>query len=76
MISLLFPILAPFSFLQTNFWDSKTRITQVQQPILFIRSLKDELVPTEQMLQLMEFAINAKYKRYHEIPNGTHNMGW
>lgn len=45
MIGALFPILNPISFLQRNFWPSETRIVLVKQPILFIRSLKDEIVP-------------------------------
>jgi fermentation-respiration switch protein FrsA (DUF1100 family) len=56
------PFLAPVSFLQKNFWPSSTRIVLVKQPILFIRSMQDEIVPTHQMAELINAAINAKFK--------------
>jgi fermentation-respiration switch protein FrsA (DUF1100 family) len=76
MVNSLFPFLAPFRFLQTNFWPSKTRIVLAKQPILFIRSLQDEIVPTIQMSELIESAVNAEFKSEYQIPGGTHNVAW
>jgi fermentation-respiration switch protein FrsA (DUF1100 family) len=76
MVQALFPFLSPFSFIQTNFWPSITRIVLVKQPILFIRSLRDEIVPTSQMAELIQNALNAEFKQTYYIPNGTHNESW
>lgn len=62
MIHAIFPVLSPFTFLQRNFWPSKDRVVLAKQPILFIRSLRDEIVPTSQMVELINSAINAKFK--------------
>lgn len=76
MISAVMPFLKPFSFLQKNYWPSATRIVLVKQPILFIRCLQDEIVPTQQMVELINNAVNAKFKVEHQIPKGTHNVAW
>ena len=50
MIGVVFPFLVPFTgILQRNFWPSKDRISQIKQPILFLQSMKDEIVPPSQM---------------------------
>ena len=56
MVKILFPPLSHLQFLHRNFWPSKLRILTIDTPILFIRSLRDEIVPTEQMKQLIELA--------------------
>lgn len=35
-----------------NFWPSIDRIPRIKQPILFIQSLRDELIPPKQMTAL------------------------
>jgi fermentation-respiration switch protein FrsA (DUF1100 family) len=65
MISALMPFLTYVSFLQKNYWPSLTRIVLVKQPILFIRSLQDEIVPTAQMVELINNAINSEFKVEH-----------
>jgi fermentation-respiration switch protein FrsA (DUF1100 family) len=76
MITALMPFLSPLTFFQQNHWPSLTRIVLVKQPILFIRSLEDEIVPTQQMADLIKNAVNAQFKVEFQIPRGTHNVGW
>ncbi|KAM3140154.1 bem46 protein [Paramecium bursaria] len=59
-----------------NQWPSIQRISQVKaKQLLFISSGKDELVPYEQMLKLIQNANPEITEQYH-IPNGTHNENW
>lgn len=53
MIDALMPVLRYFKFLQRNHWPSIDRIGKIKCPILFIKSLKDEIVPPVQMHRLM-----------------------
>jgi fermentation-respiration switch protein FrsA (DUF1100 family) len=54
MIDAIMPIFKYLKFLQTNHWRSIERIPKIEKPILFIRSLRDEIVPTGQMVRLFE----------------------
>ena len=74
MVDAILPILKPFKFLQRNFWPSIERIHKVKCPVLFIKSMQDELVPPAHMHMLME-AATCKKKEYR-IDNGTHNSSW
>jgi alpha-beta hydrolase superfamily lysophospholipase len=65
MIDSVFPFLRHFKFLQTNFWPSIDRVAKIQCPTLFVRSMRDELVPTRQMLRLMNAA--KCYKEEYQI---------
>jgi hypothetical protein len=65
MVKVIFPVLSFIEFLHRNFWPSKTRIGAIETPMLFIRSLKDEIVPTEQMLELIGLAENCRLKELH-----------
>lgn len=76
MVKFLFPPLAYLEFLHRNFWPSEKRIGAIEAPILFVRCLKDEIVPTEQMVKLIELATSCTKKYEHEIPYGTHNVAW
>ena len=60
MIDSLMPMLSYFKFLQTNHWRSIDVIHNIKAPILFIRSLQDELVPPAHMEKLMEKASGSK----------------
>lgn len=60
MVDVLFPFLGLFKFLQTNFWPSIEKIGDIKVPILFIKSLQDELVPPEHMNRLMRAAKSKK----------------
>ena len=59
-------IFKKISFLKSlvlkNFWPSIDRIDNIQAPILFIQSMKDELVPPVQMTRLFEAAKLTKFK--------------
>jgi abhydrolase domain-containing protein 13 len=76
MVKILFPPLAYLRFLHRNFWPSRERIVRIQAPILFVRCLKDEIVPTSQMEELIKLAENAESLDVYEIPLGTHNIAW
>lgn len=76
MIDCLMPMLSFFKFLQTNHWRSIDIIKYVKAPILFIRSLEDELVPPEHMEDLMNAATEAKDIMDFPIKGGTHNSHW
>ena len=65
MVKILFPPLARLKFLLNNFWPSKDRIPLIEAPILFIRSLKDEIVPTTQMQELIRLAENSSFVDEH-----------
>ena len=67
MVKVLFPPLAYLEFMHRNFWPSKARIGNLDTPMLFIRSMKDEIVPTEQMAALIELANKAVVKEEHQI---------
>ena len=76
MIDSIMPLLSNFKFLQTNYWRSIDLIGYVKAPILFIRSLRDELVPPQQMHTLMNNANQTKFISDYPINLGTHNNQW
>ncbi len=57
------PVFIYFKFLQTNHWRSIDLIGYIKAPILFIKSEKDELIPPEQMNNLMNNANQSKLIR-------------
>ena len=68
--------LAWLDYLAANAWPSKSIISKIEVPILFVRSLEDEVVPTAQMQKLMsltnssyvvECIINAKHQDYWKV---------
>jgi hypothetical protein len=63
MIDAIMPIFKYLKFLQRNFWNSIENVGKISKSILFIRSLKDELVPTSQMQKLIR---NVDQNTYHE----------
>jgi len=77
MVDRVFPKLARFKALVLrNNWNSVGSIKNVKAPILFILSLKDELVPAEHMIELYQKAANAEFRERHDIAEGDHNAGW
>ena len=65
MVKVIFPFLSYIEFLHRNYWPSKQRISTIPLPILFIRSLKDEIVPPIQMEQLKEAATTSSWILEH-----------
>ena len=57
-------------------WRSILHIRRVRLPVLFIRGLKDEIVPAEHTLQLRDAAELATSVVVHTVPDGTHNDTW
>ncbi|EAR95417.2 alpha/beta hydrolase family protein (macronuclear) [Tetrahymena thermophila SB210] len=59
-----------------NYWPSIDRIPKIKQPMLFIKSELDELVPPVQMQRLYQAATRVSFKKLHIIPDGDHNNSW
>ena len=77
MVDQIMPHVAPFKiFIQRIFYPTVERINKVTCPILFIRGLKDEIVPCDQSKKLYDAAKSAKFKELHEVANGDHNRTW
>jgi fermentation-respiration switch protein FrsA (DUF1100 family) len=57
MVDVVFPYLKYFkSVVLRNYWPSIDRIGQIKVPILFIMTVKDEIVPFSQMAELFSKA--------------------
>jgi len=77
MVDAIFPKLAPLKGLVLrNYWPSADRIGEIERPIFFVVSLKDEIVPAWHVLRLKEKAKKAQFTDIHQIPEGNHNGGW
>ncbi|KAL4508029.1 hypothetical protein ABPG72_021402 [Tetrahymena utriculariae] len=59
-----------------NYWPSIERIPKIKQPMLFIKSELDELVPPAHMQRLYQAATSVRFKKLHIIPDGDHNNSW
>ena len=65
MIDAIMPVFKFVKFLQKNFWNSIENIGKISKSILFIRCIKDELVPTSQMQKLIRnIDPNTYYEEY------------
>lgn len=63
MVDQLMPFVAKFKFLiQRLFYPSIDRIHKVTCPIMFVRGMKDEIVPNHHTERLYNAATNAKFK--------------
>jgi hypothetical protein len=62
MVGVIFPALSHVLFLLRNFWPSNERIKSIEHPILFVKSLRDEIVPPGQMKILIDSAKKCKLK--------------
>ena len=74
MVDNLMPLVAKFkTFIQRVFYPSIDRIPQITTPILFIRGLKDQIVPCTHSERLHKAAKNAPFKMLHSVVEGDHN---
>lgn len=74
MVDNLMPLVAKFKvFIQRVFYPSIDRIPQITTPILFIRGMKDNIVPCNHSERLNKAAVNAPFTMLHSVPNGDHN---
>lgn len=63
MVDALMPMVARFKyFIQRLFYPSIDRIGKVTSPILFVRGMKDEIVPNDHTMKLYKKAGKAKFK--------------
>jgi len=89
MVDKLMPFLTPLKpFVLKIGWDSARIVPQLKSvPLLFLAGARDELVPHEQMMQLVALAeanrshsspsdADAAVVQLHIIPDGTHNESW
>ncbi|CAD8082735.1 unnamed protein product [Paramecium sonneborni] len=77
MVDIIFPKLKLFkSFLLKNHWLSIEKISSITQPILFIYSMKDEIVPVQHMAALQNAAQKAQFINKFVIEDGDHNSNW
>jgi len=77
MVDQIFPFLKHVkNILLTNHWPSKDRIKNLEYPIYFISSERDELVPFAHMEELFTLATKAAFKNKFIIKGGTHNESW
>ncbi|SMN19494.1 similar to Saccharomyces cerevisiae YNL320W Putative protein of unknown function [Maudiozyma saulgeensis] len=74
VIPYIFPYLSKFAFLCHEVWNSEEEILKVppEIPFLFLRGLKDEIVPPPHMAKLFSLC-PSKDKEMFEFPLGHHN---
>jgi pimeloyl-ACP methyl ester carboxylesterase len=77
MVDQLMPMVALFKrFIQRIFYPTIDRIGKIKCPILFIRGMKDEIVPNDHTKRLMDAAEACEFKQLYEIGGGDHNSAW
>jgi pimeloyl-ACP methyl ester carboxylesterase len=77
MVDQLMPMVAFFKrFIQRIFYPTIERIPQVTCPILFVRGMRDEIVPNDHTQRLYHAATKSPLKQLYECENGDHNMTW
>lgn len=74
VIPYIFPYLTKFAFLCHEIWNSESDIRKIpiEVPFLFLRGLKDEIVPPSHMATLFSLC-PSKNKQMFEFPLGHHN---
>jgi len=77
MVDHLFPMITHLKkFLLKNNWPTKSIISNISLPILFISSSNDELVPFHHMESLYSLATRSLFKHKYIVLGGTHNESW
>ena len=74
MIPVAYPALRFLTFLNTNHWDTRARVSGLKgdPQVLFVSGQRDELVPPTMMQELFQ-ACPSRNKRMQLFPNGRHN---
>lgn len=79
LVDVVFPILA-FKSLKDRFlrlrWDTLSRISKLETPMLFLSGTMDELVPSWHMEALHAGAVASPLRHLEAVPEGTHNDTW
>jgi len=77
MVDQLMPMVAMFKkFIQRLFYPTIDRIGKVTAPILFVRGMRDEIVPADHTKKLYDAAKQSPLKHLYECPDGDHNQTW
>jgi len=77
MVDQLMPLVAIFKrFIQKIFYPTIDRMCKITTPILFIRGMKDEIVPMDHTKRLFDAATTCKFKDLYECEDGDHNSTW
>lgn len=64
LVDTLFPIMSYIkNIILRNHWNTKSIIKNIEVPILFIMSEKDELVPLNHMIKLKNLAVKSVYSK-------------
>lgn len=79
MVGAIYPLL-DWKFIRKRLlrlqWRSISHIRRVRFPILFIRGLRDEIVPADHILRLRDAAELSSRVLVETVPNGMHNDTW
>ena len=74
MVDKLLPFARHFKhFILRISWDSASKISALQQPILFLSGDSDELVPPSHMHELFRLATSSRLKKLISVRYGKHN---
>ncbi|KAL0082185.1 Alpha/Beta hydrolase protein [Phycomyces blakesleeanus] len=74
LIPHIFPALRHLVYLCHQTWRSYKSIRYIRHiPILFLSSLKDEIVPPQHMAKLYKISQTGGIKVWRDFENGTHN---
>lgn len=77
MIDDVAPVLSSFKRIIQRFeFNTLDRIDKVNIPILFIRGMRDHLVPPGHSKVLWDYASNAKRKYLYDCKEGGHDTSW
>ena len=77
MVDHLMPMVAKFKWLiQRIFYPTEKYVKQITCPVLIIRGVRDEIVPSHHGIQLHKSAQKAKFRQLYECPEGDHNNTW
>jgi len=77
MVDHLMPMVAKFKWLiQRIFYPTSQYVKDITCPILIVRGVKDEIVPSFHGVDLYESARKAKFRELYECAEGDHNNTW
>lgn len=77
MVDHLMPMVAKFKWLiQRIFYPTAQYVKDITCPILIIRGVKDEIVPSFHGVEMYESARKAKFRHLYECAEGDHNNTW
>jgi len=58
------------------FYPTIDYVESITSPILYVRGMKDEIVPSDHTGRLKEASKKSKFVQIYECAEGNHNMTW